>query len=70
MVSLLFGQSPDSIDKIERLLEIGESKGPGNVMFVDDLPIGRLRKLRIDLVQFFTLERWHAATAGNTRFAG
>jgi hypothetical protein len=42
VMSLAFGDRADAVDEIERLHEIGELKGAGDVMLVDHLPIRRV----------------------------
>jgi len=68
MVSLFLRQCADAIHEIQRLLEIGETEGAGDVVFVDDFPVRPLRNLLINLFQFFALERRHTALAGHTSF--
>src|SRR5947207_2504555 len=68
MVSLFLRQCADAIHEIQRLLEIGETEGAGDVVFVDDFPVRPLRNLLINLFQFFALERRHTAFAWDTGF--
>ena len=52
MMSLLFRDFSHPVYKIERLLEIGKGKFPGDVVLVDHIP---LRDLLLDAAQFLTL---------------
>ena len=67
MVSLFLGNRSHTIHEVERGLEVGELERPGQMMFVDDLPIGNF------FPQFFercALQRRHSTPAGNAGLFG
>jgi hypothetical protein len=70
MVPLLFGDLAHFVNEGERLLEVWKRERTGDVVLVDYLPVSPLRHLLMDLFKFFSLERRHAPTAGNTGLGG
>ena len=55
VVPLLFRQRADTIDEVEGLLEIGEGEGAGDVVLVDDFPMGPIRELFMNFGELFAL---------------
>jgi hypothetical protein len=67
MMSLGFRYLSHTVDEIERLLEVGESKSTREVMLVHHCP---LWDLLLDALQFRSFERRHASPARDTVLAG
>jgi hypothetical protein len=67
MVSLLLGNRPDPIHKIESFLKIWKLEGATEVVLIDNLPV---RHLGREIVKLTGFERRHIAFAGNAGFAG
>ena len=67
MVSLFFGDRAHAIDEIQGLLEVRKSEDARYVVLIHHLP---LRKLVAVAVQLISLQRRHAAAAGNAGLAG
>jgi hypothetical protein len=67
MVSLFLGNGPDTVYKIESLLEIRELEGTRQVMLIDYIPV---RQLVGEVVKLSSLERRDVAPAGNASLAG
>src|SRR5439155_16546580 len=65
MVSLLFRNGSDSVDKLQRRLEIRKLELFLEVMIVHNVPAVHLRCQRLDLLR---RERRHTASARNARF--
>jgi hypothetical protein len=65
MMALLLGDFADSIHKSQRRLEIGKLEAPDDVMLVDDSPLSGVAQLTMEFGEFGSLERRHAAAAGN-----
>jgi hypothetical protein len=61
MMSLLFGERTDTVDEVERLLEVGELELAVKMMLVGD---GPFRDARVNLLDVLAFE-W-----GNATFAG
>jgi hypothetical protein len=66
VMALLFGDGSDAVYKLERLHKIRERERPRKAVFVDDLPMGEIRKLLVNVGKFFPLERRDASSARNT----
>jgi len=66
-MSLGFRYLSHTVDEIERLLEVGESKSTREVMLVHHCP---LWDLLLDALQFRSFERRHASPARDTVLAG
>jgi hypothetical protein len=67
MVALLFRDRPNTIHKIQGLLEVGELKFPMKVMLSLYRP---LRNLAAEFLQFRALQRRHTPAARNALFVG
>src|SRR6266446_5098486 len=70
MMPLLFGHRPDAIHKIQRLFEIWESVGAGDVMLVHHFPVSPLRNLFVNRCKFHSFERRHTSATRDTCLAG
>ena len=62
MVAFPLRDLANSVGEIEGLPEIGKGKGALQMMTLDHLP---LRDLPLEVLLFFSSQRWHAAAAGN-----
>lgn len=49
VMALLFGKRTDPVYKIQGLPEVREGERAGDVVLVDDLPVGPIGKLLVDL---------------------
>ena len=67
MMALLLRDRTYAIDEVERLLEIGKLECAGDVVLVDDVPVGELMAKR---VKFRAVKRRSASAAGCAGFAG
>ena len=65
MVALLLGDLAHFIHESQRRLEIGELEASHDVVLVHDFPLCGIGKLTMEFGQFGSLERRHAAAAGN-----
>lgn len=70
VMSLLFSHGAHAIDKIERRFEVRKLVIPHQVMFVDDVPLRKLRQLPVHVGECFPLKRRNTPAAGNASFIG
>ena len=62
VVTFVFGQAADLVDKPQPLGKIREKEGPEQMVLIDDFPVGQLVS---EPPKLYTLQRGHAAAAGN-----
>src|SRR5437867_7709203 len=67
MMTLRFRHAAGAVDKFQRLFEIRKQEGFLQMMRVDHLPIGKLRR---ELFQRLAFERRHSAPAGHAMSIG
>lgn len=70
MMSLFLCNLSNFIDKSQCGSEIGKLVATYEVVLVDNIPLRRLIELAMNFGEFFALERWNAAPAGNTGLVG
>ena len=64
-MALLLGHFADPIHESQCGFKIGKLVGAHNVMLVDDIPLRRLRQLRMKFQNFIPLQRRNTAATGN-----
>ena len=67
MVALLFGDRADTIHEFQRLLEVRKPEFTMDVMLVGDRPPG---DIPMECFDFFSTQRRHTTTAGDTFLIG
>ena len=65
MMALLFGDGSGFVDEVEGGLEVGKGEDAGDVVLVDDVPVG---ELMAEAVELLAMERGYATTAGDAGF--
>ena len=70
MMALLFGERADLVDERQRPPEVRELVSAHDVVLADHLPLRRLRQLAMNPGELSSLQRRHAAMAGNTSLVG
>jgi hypothetical protein len=64
-MALLLGDFAHFIHESQSGLEVGKLEAADDVMLVDDPPLRGVSQLTMELREFGSLERRHAAAAGN-----
>jgi hypothetical protein len=67
---LLLGEISDAIDEGEGGFEVGKFEGAGEVMFVDNVPFGRMSELLMDFSERGAAEGRNSSTAGDAVAVG